>query len=59
MKKTIYYNNTEVLRIEDEQSQYDPVVDGEFVLVQSLYLAEIMLSARGIGVVLIKNFVEP
>ena len=54
--KTIIYNNTEVLKIEDAQVFYESLPEGQYILVQTLELAEKMLAARGINVALIKNF---
>lgn len=58
MKKTIVYNNTEVLRIEPEANQYSATNDGEFILVQTLSLAKQMLEARGINTSVIDSFSE-
>lgn len=58
MKKTIVYNNTEVLRIEPESNQYSATNDGEFILVQTLPLAKQMLEARGINTSVINSFSE-
>jgi len=49
MKKTIIYNNTEVLRVESESDQYGATNEGEYVLVQTVSLAKQMLEARGIN----------
>jgi hypothetical protein len=58
MKKTIVYNNTQVLRIEPETNQYSTTNDGEFILVQTLALAKQMLEARGINTSVIDSFSE-
>ena len=48
MKKTIVYNNVEVIRAEPETNQYSATSEGEYVLVQTIPLAKQMLQARGI-----------
>jgi hypothetical protein len=58
MKKTIVYNNIEVIRVEDEQTQYSSANEGEFILVQTIPLARLMLQARGIDVTVLNNYTE-
>jgi hypothetical protein len=55
MKKTIIYNDTEVLRVEEEYSQYSSAQEGEYILVQTLPLAKQMLQARGINTDILNN----
>lgn len=53
MKKTVIYNNSEVLRIEPESGQYSAVNEGEYIVVQTLPLVKQMLQARGINTAVI------
>lgn len=48
MRKKIIYNNTEVIRIEDDNKVYNPMNADEYMLVQTMPLAKKMLVARGI-----------
>ena len=48
MRKKIIYNNTEVIRIEDDNEVYNPMNADEYMLVQTMPLAKKMLVARGI-----------
>ena len=53
MKKTVIYNNSEVLRIEPEGGQYSAANEGEYIVVQTLPLVKQMLQARGINTAVI------
>lgn len=48
MRKKIIYNNTEVIRIEDDNGVYTSTNAHEFMLVQTMPLAKKMLETRGI-----------
>ena len=48
MRKKIIYNNTEVIRIEDDNEVYESMNADEYMLVQTMPLAKKMLEARGI-----------
>jgi hypothetical protein len=58
MKKTVIYNDTEVVRVEPEQGQYSSVNEGEYMVVQTLPLVKLMLQARGIDTAVIDNYYE-
>lgn len=49
MRKKIIYNNTEVIRLEDDNEVYESTNSDEYMLVQTIPLAKIMLEARGIN----------
>lgn len=58
MKKTVVYNDTEVLRIEPENGQYNATNNGEYIVVQTLPLVKQMLQARGIDTSVIDLYTE-
>jgi len=58
MNKVIVYNNTEVLRVEDEQPCFNPAKEGEFILVQTIPLAKLMLRVRNIDTTVLDSYNE-
>jgi len=58
MRKKVIYNDTAVIAIEPESSEYSTVEEGQYVVVQTLPLVKQMLQTRGIDTSLIDSYQE-